>query len=301
VAHGLRFLRAAGSVLASAVLIGSPTVRGQGAQAPAAPGLDAILAAGGTYASEFTKTFSAVVSEETYTQRLIGEIAPGGGERRVLRSDVLLMQVRDAGWVTFRDVFEVDGRAVRDRSDRLVSLILKPPADAGEQVRLIAEDGARFNLGPISRTINTPVIGLMFLHPEAQPRSRFRLARLTRVNGQPAAEVEFAEQATPRMIATLDNAPAKGKVLLDPVTGKVFRTELTLTSAGTTVKVVVTYQAQERVGVLVPARMEEEYELGGMSGVDSTRFVATGNRIEGFATYANFRMFNVDTSAIIKK
>jgi hypothetical protein len=291
-ARGLRLIHAAGPVLISALLICPSIVRGQGTPAPT---LEAVLAAGGTYVSEFTKTFSAVVSEETYAQRLIGAIAPGGGERRVLKSDVLLMQVRGAGWVTFRDVFEVDGRSVRDRSDRLVSLILKPPADAGEQVRLIAEDGARFNLGPISRTINTPLVGLMFLHPEAQPRSRFRLARMTRVDGQPAAEVEFAEQATPRMIATHDNAPANGKVLLDPLTGKVFRTELSLTSAGSTVKVLVTYKAQERVGVLVPARMEEEYELGGMPDI------GTGNRIEGFATYANFRMFNVDTATIIKK
>ena len=297
-ARGLRLVHAAGPVLISAALVYPSIVGGQGTPPPA---LEAVLTAGGTYASEFTKAFSAVVSEETYTQRLIGAIAPRGGERRVLRSDVLLMQVRDAGWVTFRDVFEVDGRSVRDRSDRLVSLILKPPADAGEQVRLIAEDGARFNLGPISRTVNTPLIGLMFLHPEIQPRSLFRLARMTRVDGQPAAELEFTEQATPRMITTLDNAPAKGKLVLDPVTGRVFRTELSLTSSGNTVKVVVTYKAQERMGVLVPVRMEEEYELGGMSGIDSTRYVATGNRIEGFATYANFRMFNVDTSTIIKK
>jgi hypothetical protein len=294
---GLGLLHRAGLLLIGAVLLNPPLVRGQGTP----PTLDAILAAGGTYTSEFTRTFSAVVSEETYTQRLIGAIAPRGGERRVLKSDLLLMQIRDAGWVTFRDVFEVDGRGVRDRSDRLVSLILKPPADAGEQVRLIAEDGARFNLGPISRTINTPLIGLMFLHPEAQPRSRFRLARMTRVDGQPAAEVEFTEQATPRMIATLDNAAAKGKLLLDPATGRVLRTELNLASVGNIVKVVVTYKAQERVAVLVPATMEEQYELGGVSEIDSTRYVTTGSRIEGFAAYTNFRMFTVDTSTIIKK
>ena len=154
---GARRLGAAGCLIAVGLSVVGP-VRAQGT-APAA--LEPLLAAAGRYVNEYTTAFSAVVSEEIYTQRLVGAIATRGNERRVLKSDLLLMQVRDAGWVTFRDVFEVDGRAVRDRSDRLVTLILKPPPDAGEQVRLIAEDGARFNLGPISRTINTPLIASM--------------------------------------------------------------------------------------------------------------------------------------------
>jgi len=270
------------------------------APASQVPSLEQLLKAGGVYVAEYETAFSAVVSEELYIQRLSGDIARSGREERTLKSDLLLMQVR-GGWVTFRDVFEVDGHKVRDRSDRLVSLILKPPADAFEQVRLIAEEGARFNLGPISRTLNTPALALMFLRGDRQDRSRFRLARMSRVDGQTVAELEFTEAATPRMVRTVDDAPASGRFWIAPDSGRVLRTELTMVSGGTRFRIQVAYRLQQRLGLMAPVTMEESYELGGAGAIESARFVGSGNRIEGFASYSNFRSFNVDTSAIIKK
>lgn len=266
-----------------------------------APSLEQVLKAGAAYIAEYEKAFSAVVSEELYIQRLAGDIARSGREERILKSDLLLMQVRGGGWVTFRDVFEVDGHKVRDRTDRLVSLILKPPADAFEQVRLIAEEGARFNLGPISRTLNTPALALMFLRGDRQDRSRFRLARMSRVDSQTVAELEFTETATPRMVRTVDDAPASGRVWLEPESGRVVRTELTMISGGTRVRLQVAYRLQERIGLMAPVTMEESYELGGAGAMESSRFVGNGNRIDGFASYSNFRSFNVDSSTIIRK
>jgi hypothetical protein len=98
------------------------------ASAPQTPSLEQVLKAGASYVAEYEKRFSAVVSEETYSQRLVGQIARQLPDQRVLKSDLLLMEVPAGGWVTFRDVFEVDGHKVRDRSDRLVDLILKPRA-----------------------------------------------------------------------------------------------------------------------------------------------------------------------------
>ncbi len=266
------------------------------------PSLEQVLQAGAAYIAQYEKAFSAVVSEEVYTQRLTGDIARAGREERTLKSDLLLMQVRDAGWVTFRDVFEVDGHKVRDRSDRLVALILKPPADAAEQVRRIAEEGARFNLGPGSRTLNTPALALMFLRGSAQDRSRFRLIRTTSIDNRRVAELEFVETAVPRMVRTVDAAAASGRIWLEPDSGRVLRTEMTVMSGGSRVRIRVTYQMQERIGLLAPGTMEESYELGGGGGaIESTAFVASGNRIEGFAAYSNFRSFNVDTSTIIRK
>lgn len=265
------------------------------------PSLDQVLKAAAGYIAAYEKAFSAVVSEETYTQRLIGEIARQTRDYRVLKSDLLLMEVSGGGWVTFRDVFEVDGGKVRDRSDRLVSLILKPPPDAFEQVERIAQEGARFNIGPITRTLNTPALALMFLRESRQERSRFGLVRMTSIDGQRVAEVEFTETAVPRMIRTVDDAPASGRFWLDPASGRVLRSELAMVSGGTRVRILVTYRMQERIGQYVPVAMEESYDLGGDGTIDATTFRASGNRIEGTAIYANFRSFNVDTSTIIKK
>ena len=254
--------------------------------------LEQVLSAGGQYVKTYQQAFSAVVSEELYTQRLVGPVASPGGDRRTLRSDLLLMQVKNAGWVTFRDVLEVDGAKVRDRDGRLVDLILKPPPDAGTQLVRIAEESARFNLGPVSRTLNTPFLALLFLTAEGQSRSRFRLARTVRIDERPAAEIEFAEQAEPRLILTRDNSRATGRFWINPQSGAVLRSELSITSSGATVRVLVNYKAQERLGLLVPVTMEETNVRG--------EYAPSSSRIEAHASYTNFRTFNVDTATIIK-
>ena len=263
--------------------------------------LEQVLTAGARYVETYQRAFSAVVSEELYTQRLVGPIASPGGDRRTLRSDVLLMHVKNAGWVTFRDVLEIDATKVRDRDDRLVALIVKPPPDAGTQLVRIAEESARFNLGPVSRTLNTPFLALVFLTADGQPRSGFRLVRTARVDGQATAEVEFTEQAEPRLILTRDNARATGRFWISPDTGAVLRSELSVTSGGSAVKVLVNYKLQERLSLLVPVTMEENYELGGGETPVRGEYGTSSSRIEAHATYTNFRMFNVDTSTIIKK
>jgi hypothetical protein len=124
---------------------------------------------------------------------------------------------------------------------------------------------------------------------------------MTRIDGQPAAEIDFLEMASPRMVRTVDDAPASGRFWLEPESGPVLRTEMTMVSGGSRLRILVTYRMQERLGLLAPVTMEETYELGDGGAVEGSRFVSSGNRIEGFASYANFRSFNVDTSTIIKK
>jgi hypothetical protein len=217
--------------------------------------------------------------------------------------------VEDAGWITFRDVFEVDGSKVRDRDDRLVNLILKPARDSYEQATRIADEGARFNLGPISRTMNAPVLALGLLEPAAQRRSDFRIARMSRIDGGMVAEVEIREVGWPRLILTADDAAAAARAWIDPVSGTVKKTELSIQSRGARVTVTVTYRADARLGLWLPVVMSEIYELGGVSAAGSNRGGGTidadqyGNagRIEGYATYGNFRRFSVDTSTVIRK
>jgi hypothetical protein len=74
-------------------------------------------------------------------------------------------------------VYEVDGRPVRDRTDRLTKLFLAPHPDSQSQARRIAEESARFNLGgQVLRTITTPLLALQFIRAENQNRSRFKEA-----------------------------------------------------------------------------------------------------------------------------
>src|SRR5689334_13746854 len=87
----------------------------------------------GAYVGEFYRTFGSIVAEERYEQTIrqaLGStgstIQRGGGGpvATTLVSDFLLVQVPGEGWMPFRDVFERDGRQLRDREERLAKIFL---------------------------------------------------------------------------------------------------------------------------------------------------------------------------------
>ena len=73
----------------------------------------------------------------------------------------------------FRDVFEVNGRPVRDRDLRLQALFLDEVRLAVDQALEISQESARYNIGQVKRTVNLPTIALSFLHPLNQHRFAF--------------------------------------------------------------------------------------------------------------------------------
>src|SRR5262249_12112966 len=132
------------------------------------------------YATSFRSHLSNIVAEERYVQDVNYRNLPPNrfamDTHRELRSDILLVQPNGSDqYVEFRDVFEVDGRPVRDRQDRLTALFLHPSASSGARIDQINRESARYNIGNIERTINTPTLPLQFLLPPNQPRFRFAL------------------------------------------------------------------------------------------------------------------------------
>ena len=118
--------------------------------------------------TDFDAGFSNVVAEEHYEQRTSSNVLRGshGGSQptsRTLVSDFLLVKLSGQDvWLPFRDVFEVDGKPVRDRQDRLTKLFLQPAATALQQAEQIVAESARYNIG-VARNINIPVLALTVL------------------------------------------------------------------------------------------------------------------------------------------
>ena len=89
----------------------------------------------------------------------------------VLRSDFLLVKIDNRRWLPFRDVFERDGRPVRDRQDRLTKLFLGGATNSAlVQAEKIMNESARYNIGNGTRTINVPRAGASSGPPSARPR-----------------------------------------------------------------------------------------------------------------------------------
>src|SRR2546425_12077582 len=135
------------------------------AQPDPRPTIDTLLQRAASYVSDFEARFSNVVAEEHYLQRAPSRLRSMSGipilVHRDLKSDFLYVKVPgDDTWIPFRDVFEVDGRPVRDRQERLTALFLQPPALAVDQAKQIPNESARYNIGEVLRALNGPGLRL---------------------------------------------------------------------------------------------------------------------------------------------
>jgi len=274
--------------------------------------LETVLQRAGAYAARFRGQLSGIVAEERYVQNVrtamgVTIAVDGRGtepvKHRELQSDILMIRADDR-YAEFRDVYEVDGQAVRDRQDRLAKLFLSDVASAGDQIRRIAEESARYNIGSVYRNINTPTLALVFLEPEQQSRLKFR-----RVDAKPPAlaessadlalgrlevpatawTIEYQEVRKGTLIRRLGgngDMPARGRFWIDPETGRVLFSELNVGDPLTRCTITVRYAPATTLGgMLIPAEMRERY-------VNSNDRVTT----TGAAIYGRVRRFGVATT-----
>jgi hypothetical protein len=237
-----------------------------------------------TYLVAYQAQLSSLVAEEHYVQNYPGR------SKRTTRADLVMVRLPgNAGWIAFRDVFEVDQRSIRDREDRLLKLLQTPTRDALTQARRIGEEGARFNLGP-SRTINVPDVALAYLHPSHRDQVTVEPPRPTTIDGAEALLFRFRETDGPTIVIGPSgrDVPAQGRVWTDAATGAILRTELTIKTQSSIAVCVVDFQLDERIGWRVPSRMSERYTMGNL--------VVTAT-----ATYGNFRQFKVSTAEVVGK
>lgn len=289
-------------VFAAAALT-APAAVAQPTPAPPAVTLDVLLARAADYVAAFTRDFPNVVAEERYLQQVSGRgpagTSPGLGrggaaaiaatawQRRELVSDYLLVKLTGSdgneAWAPFRDVFEVDGKPVRERQDRLAKLLLRSTDAAVELARQIVVESARYNIGEVERTINMPLLAHGFLGRESQPRFRFSLGRQDTTAGPGVWIVNFQERERPAFVRSLDGRDlfGSGRLWIDAATGRVARTEVTFQDRGLRASITTSFRPDERFGLNVPFEMIEDYML------------ANRNRITGRASYGRFRRFDV--------
>lgn len=281
------------------VLVLIPSVAGQ--DRAVSPLLDKAA----IYVSGFERQLAGVVAEETYLQ--------SAGVRRELKSDLLLVPVASyARYVQFRDVFEVDGRTVRDREDRLTRLFQDSSPSASAQLQAIAEESARYNIGAIQRTVNVPTLALVFLRAENQQAGTFTLTNRTKPEltslGPYELDVPKTEWADfsvvpagTRVLAFKEakhdtlirrslnrDAPSEERFWVEPATGSVLMTELTVDDGTVTAVIDVRYRPASSVGgAMMPSEMRERY---------TNNLRSSSPDILGRATYDHFRRFQVTTS-----
>lgn len=284
----------------------SVTLEGTPAPQPQAPDLDSVLQRVGRYVAQYQQEFSLLIADEHYLQEVLS-VGPGAlrdvgphdakhagpdspsaaRDRRVLVSEFALVRVEDADrtlWLAFRDVLEVDGRPVRDHTERLQRLFMTPAANALAQAQAIARESARYNIGALVRTVNVPTMALEFLGAAVQKRSSFKKRGDANVQGVETWVVTFEERGRPTLIRTPEgrDVVTKGVAWIDPDNGRILRTQIEPEQPRVRkTRLTVTYASDTRLGLWVPVEMNETYETESW-------------QISGEATYTNYRRFETD-------
>jgi len=276
------------------------------------------------YAETFEREFAAVVAEERYVQIIHpwrgnpskpeGEPAlawrergddtarrPGGPviSRRQLLSDIVMVQLPGEQWLSYRDVAEVDGDAVRDRADRVRDLLLSEAADREGQFRRIAAESARYNLGALRRDLNLPTVTLSLLRRVNHARFEFKRAKDETIGGRVCRVLAYRERAVPTLVGTVNSGDVflYGRVWLDQEDGRVRRTELRFDRASQRRSYIrVDFEPLESLAILVPARMWEWHEGADQLG----RIGGDKTVIQGLAVYSKIRRFQVTTGEEIR-
>lgn len=272
--------------------LASSVLTAAAAPQPATPP-PAIVVKAASYVESYETQLGGLVAEENYRQQLTRRIASTTSRQtRTLKSDFMLVKfTSDEPFTPFRDVLEVDGAPVADRTTRLEKLFLQPGAEARKSAAEISNESARFNLGRSWRNINVPTLALEYLKRSNIGRCRFQTPRSESVDGVEVRKVDFKEQSGPTVIKDAvngGNVPASGTFWIRTSDGALLRTVIKVGGPLIESETDVRYCAVPKIDVLVPCRM-------------SDRFYGRGEEIRGTATYVNIRQFTVTTSETIKR
>jgi hypothetical protein len=193
----------------------------------------------------------------------------------------------DNSWLAFRDVFEVDGKPVRDQQDRLTRLFLEPFDNAVQRANEISRASAKYNLLDIG-TLNNPLLTMALLQTGYQSRFRYTMSKLDPKVGPGIRVVQFQEFRRPTLLRADANADlfAHGLAWIEEATGRVAKTELQLGRPPFPVRISTTFKRDDTLDIDVPTEMREWYPDG-------------AGDITGVATYGKFRRFQVRTEEAV--
>lgn len=243
------------------------------------------------YLFDYEPQLSSVVADERMTQRdgasrfANAQTAEPTKNREIISEVAFIGLPGNAGWLGFRRVVMVNGKRLADAGPSLSVLLTDGATDDYDQARLLLTESARHNLGG-ARTTNLPNLPLEFLHPRNRHRLHHRLDGMEKIRGVNAARMVFEEHSTPTIIQRPEGGDMQSLISawVEPDTGRLLRAQVKTRDARIGVLpfdqlIAVEFRVDEKLGMLVPYEMKEEFFAG--------RF----REGTGTARYSNYRQF----------
>ena len=243
------------------------------------------------YLLDYEPKLSALVADERLSQRdaptreAMVNVAPDTKHRSIESEVAFISLPGNVGWLGFRRLIKLNGKAIKDAGTPLATLLADGGNDDLDQARLLLTDSASANLGE-PRTTNLPNLPLEFLHPRNRHRLHHRIDGTEKVRGIDTTRLIFQEHSTPTIIQRPEGGDMQSLIIawVETATGRLLRAEVRTRDARLGVLpfdniIRVEFRADEKLGLLVPYEMKEEFFAG--------RF----REGTGTARYSNYRKF----------
>ena len=259
-----------------------------------APALDVMLTRLSAYLLDYETKVFELAADEQYDQWVKRPPKYGGStlEKRKLKATFFLVKLPDGkAWYGFREVTSVNGKSLKKGARPMAQVLSERTVDALDEALAITRENAKYNIGPVYRNLNVPLQALDLLHPQYRNRFQFTSGGLVREGGRLTFEVDFVESSRPSLVSDGfgGDVPVHGRVLVDPMSGAVLRTEIrTGGNPGSFLRdgfISVEYRLDSRLQMFLPAELEETY------GLDS-------EILHGHASYRNYRRFQTSARMV---
>lgn len=266
------------------------------AQAPQADTtVAAVLSAARGYLDRYRADLTFVIADEETTQRITRQVPdqPEAPRSRSTKSEVYFRSVAGAAvWMAIRDVKVVDGNPVVPGPDLALALQTQEPSAVA---RAYKARNAKYNLGRLARNFNEPTLAIGILDPERASHIAFESTGAHTSRGVTVVTLAFKEQRNDASFVhdlRLRPAPVEGEIVVEAGTGRIHRTVLRMRLESVRAELTTTYEADAKLGFLVPLTFREIYE----DGVDRPGSIELGGEYQYEhifcdSKYTNFRRF----------
>jgi hypothetical protein len=250
---------------------------------------DDLLLRVGTFVRAASDQLNGVIADETYRQELYAQPFESGIRPRIrqrsMRSEALFLRLPAVDqWMFVRNVVAVDATPVPDSGERLDRLFEDSTIDAAAYLRQLQRENARFDIGPVVRTLGDPTFALRYLAPQAQAWFAFSRNGTARLGDTRATRLRFSERRRPYIVTVNGmDGQSTGTMWIDEADGSVSRTELRIalpSGRGVAATITVDFQRDPHLRIWVPRKMSEQY------------YAMNGQMTSSTASYANFHRFD---------
>ena len=263
-------------VCSAALLVMGGDVDAQKGPAPAD-----LLASVTAYLAAYAPRVSGVTLDEQYTL-----LDVSGGRivtTRRLASDFVLLNLSGTV-IGLRDAYALDENALREHTPRITTLLAKPSQVAWDQAQSVTRETHRQIPEELVARLNDPALALRFANGGNTDRMTWKIDGKKKIAGVETIGLRFEETKRKTLdytVETRGKAAARGRFWVDPATGGVLRTELSMQSDSEFARIAVDYARDAALDLLLPTAMVDMYEVREVVGTN------IGNLGAGSAGFAS--------------